>query len=102
MESTQQASGGAARHKRRRGESFSGCMRSCKDFENLINALKLLANKQRDGDSLIQNIFTGLREKNRERITDGLRSFIAQDTHCAVEVATCAKASGLSGSKNRQ
>ena len=45
--------------------------------ENLINALKLLANQQRDG---------GLREKGRERITNGLRSFIAQDNHCAVEV----------------
>ena len=77
-------------------------MRSCKDFESLINALKLLANKQRDGDSRIQNIVTGLREKSRERIADGLRSFIAQDTHCAVEVATCAKASGLSGSKKRK
>ena len=32
-------------------------------FENLINALKLLANQQRDGDSPIQNIVTGLREK---------------------------------------
>ena len=46
--------------------------------ENLINALKLLANQQRDGDSPIQNIFTGLREKKKERVTNGLRSFIAQ------------------------
>ena len=29
---------------------------------------------------------TGLREKGRERITNGLRNFIAQDNHCAVEV----------------
>ena len=47
----------------------------------------MLANQQRDGDSPIQNIVTGLREKkSRERITNGLRSFIAQDNHCAVEV----------------
>ena len=31
--------------------------------ENLINALKLPANQQRDGDSPIRNIVTGLREK---------------------------------------
>ena len=28
--------------------------------ENLINALKVLANQQKDGDSPIQNIITGL------------------------------------------
>ena len=31
--------------------------------ENLINALKLLANQQKDGDISIQNIITGLEEK---------------------------------------
>ena len=31
--------------------------------ENFINALKLLANQQRDGDSPIQNIVSGLLEK---------------------------------------
>ena len=36
--------------------------------ENLINALKLLANQQKDGDSPIQNIIMGLEEKCRERI----------------------------------
>ena len=50
------------------------------------NALKLLAKQQRDGDSPIQNIVTGLREKSRERITNGLRSFTASDNYCAVEV----------------
>ena len=54
--------------------------------ESLINALKLLANQQRDGDSPIQSIVSGLREKSRERITNGLRRFIAHDIHCAVEV----------------
>ena len=51
----------SAQTKKRR--TFSGRKRSCKDFENLINALKLLANNQRDGDSPIQNIVTGFREK---------------------------------------
>ena len=36
--------------------------------ENLINALKLLANQQKDGDSPIENIIVGLKEKCRERI----------------------------------
>ena len=54
--------------------------------DNLINALKLLANQQRDGDGPIQKIVTGLREKGREPITNGLRSFIASDNYCAVEV----------------
>ena len=41
---------------------------------------------QTDGDSPIQNIVTGLREKSRERVTNGLRSFVALDTRCAVEM----------------
>ena len=54
--------------------------------ENLINALKLLANQQRDGDSPIQHIIMGLKGKCRERITNGLRSFIASDTYSSAEV----------------
>ena len=61
--------------------------------ENLIN---------RDGDSPIQNIFTGLRERCREGTMNGLRSFIDLDNHRAVEVATCAEAYGLSRSNNRK
>ena len=33
--------------------------------DNLINALKLLANQQKDGDSPIQGIITGLHERSR-------------------------------------
>ena len=40
---------------------------------NLIDALKLLANKQEDGDGLIQNIVTNLCEESREGLTNGLR-----------------------------
>ena len=39
--------------------------------ENLINALKLLANQQRDGDSPMQSIIMDLKEKCRERVTNG-------------------------------
>ena len=54
--------------------------------DNLINALKLLANQQKDGDSPIQSIVTGLHAKRRRGIMDGLRRFINADNHRAVDV----------------
>ena len=54
--------------------------------ENLIDALKFLAKQQSDGDSPIQSIVTGLHERSRKRIMDGLRSFIEVDNHFAVEL----------------
>ena len=54
--------------------------------DNLINALKFSANQQKDGDSPIQSIVTGLREGSRNGITDGLRRFIEADNHSAVDV----------------
>ena len=54
--------------------------------DNLINALMLLANQQKDGDSPIQSIVTGLHESSRRGIMDGLRSFIEADNHSAVDV----------------
>ena len=54
--------------------------------ENLINALKLLANQETDGDSPIQSIVTGLHERSRKGIMDGLRSFVEKDNHSAVDV----------------
>ena len=54
--------------------------------ENLIDALKLLGKQQSDGDSPIQSIVTGLHERSRKGIMDGLRSFIEVDNHFAVEV----------------
>ena len=53
---------------------------------NLINALKLSANQQKDGDSPIQSIVTGLCERSRKGIMEGLRNFIEVDVHCALEV----------------
>ena len=54
--------------------------------ENLINALKLLANHQKDGDSPIQSIAKGLCEKSRKGIMEGLGNFIKVNNHCALEV----------------
>ena len=53
---------------------------------NLINALKLLANQRTDGDSPIQSKVTGLLERRRKGIMDGLRSFIEMDNHSALDV----------------
>ena len=53
---------------------------------NLINALKLLANQQEDGDGLIQNIVTNLCEGSRKGLTERLREFIQVDNHRALEV----------------
>ena len=44
--------------------------------DKLIDALKLLSNQQRDGDSLVASIVTGLWEKSRKGIMDGPRKFI--------------------------
>ena len=44
--------------------------------DNLVNTLKMLANQQKDGDSPIQSIVTGLHERSRRGIVDG------QELHC--------------------
>ena len=54
--------------------------------DNLINMLKLLANQQKDGDSPIQSIVTGLHDRNRRGIMERLRRFIQADNHRAVDV----------------
>ena len=54
--------------------------------DNLINELKLLAGLQKDGESRIQSIVTGLHERNRRGIMDGLRRIIQADDHSAVDV----------------
>ena len=51
---------------------------------NLINALKLLANQQEDGDGLLQNIVKDLGKENRKCLTDGLRIFIRNDNERAL------------------
>ena len=50
---------------------------------NLINALKLLANQQEDGDGLIQNIVTIFCEVSRKGLTEGLSKFIQVDNQRA-------------------
>ena len=53
---------------------------------NLIDALKLLANQQEDGDGFIQNIVRHFGERSRKGLTQGLREFIEIDNQRALEV----------------
>ena len=46
----------------------------------------LLTNQRKDGDSLVESIVAGLREKSRKGIIDGLRKFVEVDSHSAVNV----------------
>ena len=54
--------------------------------DHLINALKLLARQQKDGDSPTQSTVASLHERSRRGIMDGLRRFIRADNHSAVDV----------------
>ena len=54
--------------------------------ENLINALKLLANQQEDRDGFQQSIVTNLGKGSRKGLTDGLRDFIKVDNNRALNV----------------
>ena len=69
--------------------------------EKLINALKLLANQQTDGDSPIQSIVTGLEKRSRKGIMDGLRSFIEMVNHSALDVGHLRKGQRLPRSRGR-
>ena len=53
---------------------------------NLIDALKLLANQQEDGDGLKQNIVTNLGVKQEKGLAQGLREVIKIDNQRALKV----------------
>ena len=61
---------------------------------NLINALKLLANQEEDGDGLLQNIVTNLGKGNRKGLTDGLRDFMKVDNHRALDLGELHRGTG--------
>ena len=54
--------------------------------KNLINALKLLANQQEDGDGPFQSVVSNFCEGSRKGLAEGLRNFIKVDNHCALDV----------------
>ena len=62
--------------------------------ENLITALKLLANQQEDGDGLLQNIVTNIGKGSKKGLTDGLRDFIRVDNDRALDVAELRRGRG--------
>ena len=70
------------------GERPPGCWHAVPQglCENSINAIKLLANQQKDGDSSVQSIVTGLCERSTKGIMEGLRNFIEVDNHSALDV----------------
>ena len=62
--------------------------------ENLINALKLLANPQEDEDGLVQNIVTNLGKGSRKGLTDVSQDFIKVDNHRALDVGELHRGTG--------
>ena len=66
LEATKQAPGGADRRKGNQTKVFKAHAVPQGLCGTLINALKLLANQQEDGDGLIQNIVTNLCEVSRK------------------------------------
>ena len=65
--SAQKVTGGTNRCQCQSGKGFQSACGTARSVENLINALKLLANWQKDGDSPIQSIVTGLvKEADKE------------------------------------
>ena len=63
--------------------THSASQRTC---DNLINALKLLRNQQKDGGSPVENLVANLIGEESQGILDGLRKFIAVDNCEAVKV----------------
>ena len=61
---------------------------------NLINAQKLVANQQEDGDDLLQNIVTNLGKGSRKGLTDGLREFIKVDNERGLDVGALRRGTG--------
>ena len=55
-----------------------------------MNAPKLLADQPQRGDSLVQVLVEGLRERSRLKMTEGLRKFIV-DIHEAVKLGDLEK-----------
>ena len=58
--------------------------------ENLINALKMMANQQ----GLPQNTVKDLSKESRKGLTDGLREFNKVDNECALDVGSLCRGTG--------
>ena len=60
----------------------------------MINALKLLANQQEDGNGLLRDIVTNLGKGSTKGLTDGLRDFIKVENHRALDVGELHRGTG--------
>ena len=58
---------------------------------NLINALKLLANQQEDGDALLQNVVKDLGKESRRSLTNGLSEIIKVDSERVLDVGSLSR-----------
>ena len=79
---------------RRKSSKHMRYLRAC--AQNLINALKLLANQQENGDNLPENIVTNLGKGSTKNLTEGLRDFIKVDSHRALELGEVRRGTGTS------
>ena len=61
---------------------------------NLVNALKLLANQQEDGDGLLQNFAKDLGKESRKGLTDGVREIIKIDNERVFDVGALRRGTG--------
>ena len=69
LEESKQSPGPTGQHVLQRGEGVLG-PRSAAGSEILVDALKLLANQQMVGDSLVQVLVAGLQEQSRLNIME--------------------------------
>ena len=94
LEATKQAFGRAHRESFEQAKVFKAHAVPQGLCENVINALKLLANQQEDGDGLQQNIVANLGKWSRKGLTDSLRDFIRVDNNHALDVGELHRGTG--------
>ena len=83
MEGIEQGCGDSRQHGHPKSKSISSTRCTARDVRQLDQLVDALG---KDGDCPDENIATGLLEKSRRGIVDGLRKFTAVDNHEAVKV----------------
>ena len=63
--------------------------------DNLINALKLLANQHQDGDGPVKVLVWGFQERSQLKMMEELRKFITMDNQEAVKIGDLEKRQAL-------
>ena len=91
LEGTEQSLGHTRQHGPPRSKSVSSTCCAQGVCDNLINALKFMANPQKDGDNPVKMVVQGFQEKSRLKVMVGLRRFIMVDNHVQVKVGDSEK-----------